>query len=167
MPRVAIAAGAVVAAVLALVAYRSTRESTAAPQAEQRVAVVKETPAFEKPSPARSAEKTKPGRKVAPVPAAVPGQTTDRARTRTETGGSWAVIAATYNSFPAAQGRAGRLAAQAPGLRPEVYPPEGSGKRYYVVLGSGMSREEAERLLETARQKGAPRDVYVTKLNRN
>jgi hypothetical protein len=76
----------------------------------------------------------------------------------------WAVIAAAYHNYDSAQGRAQRLAKRSPRLHPLVYPQAGRGKLYYVVLGSGMTQKEAERLKHTARQAGAPPDTYVTKL---
>jgi hypothetical protein len=76
----------------------------------------------------------------------------------------WAVIAAAYRNYDSAQGRAQQLAKRSPRLHPHVYPPAGRGKLYYVVLGSGMTQKEAERLRHTARQAGAPADTYVTKL---
>jgi hypothetical protein len=79
--------------------------------------------------------------------------------------GNWAVIAATYSSFAAAQKRADRIRKQAPRLEPRVFPSEGQGKHYFVVLGSGLSQNDAERLRRNARALGAPRDTYVTKLN--
>ena len=78
---------------------------------------------------------------------------------------NWAVIAATYGSYGAAQKRADRIRKQAPRLEPHVVPPEGQGKHYYIVLGSGLTQSEAERLLRNVRSMGAPRDSYVTKLN--
>ncbi len=95
-----------------------------------------------------------PARKRAPVAgqAVTPGH------------GPWAVIAATYSNFDSAQGRARQIGRKSPQLRPRVYPPAGRGNRYYVVLGSGMTQKEAEALRRTARQAGAPRDTYVTKL---
>jgi hypothetical protein len=75
----------------------------------------------------------------------------------------WAVIAATYRSYDSAQGRAQRMA-RSSRLHPRVYPPAGKASLYYVVLGSGLTQKEAERLRRTARQSGAPPDTYVTKL---
>jgi hypothetical protein len=76
----------------------------------------------------------------------------------------WAVIAAAYHRYDSAQGRAQQIAKRAPHLRPQVYPPAGRGSLYYVILGSGLTQKDAERLRHTARQAGAPPDTYVTKL---
>jgi cell division protein FtsN len=78
--------------------------------------------------------------------------------------GSWAVIAATYNNYGAAAKRAAQLARASSDISPRVLPPEGQGRRYYVVLGLADSRREAERLLERARAAGMPRDAYVTRV---
>ena len=77
----------------------------------------------------------------------------------------WAVIAATYASFDAAEKRAAQIRKRAPRLEPHVFPPAGQSKLYFVVLGSGLNRDEAERLRRTALDLGAPRDTYVTKLD--
>ena len=76
----------------------------------------------------------------------------------------WAVIAATYVSHEAAVGRAAQIAKHSPGVRTQVFT-SGSGARLsYVLLGAGLTREEADKVLRTARRAGAPRDSYVTKL---
>ncbi len=91
-------------------------------------------------------------------------------RQRDSSGGKspgWAVISATYNSFGGAQQRAERIAKVSPELHTHVYPPDGKGMPYYVVLGSGMTQAAAEQLRDRARQLGAPRDTYITKLAEN
>jgi hypothetical protein len=75
----------------------------------------------------------------------------------------WAVIAATYHNYDSAQGRAQQIAKRSPRLRPHVYPPAGRASLYYVVLGSGLTQQQADRLKRSARQSGAPPDTYVTK----
>jgi hypothetical protein len=74
------------------------------------------------------------------------------------------VIAATYANFEAAQKRAGSLQKRSGQLKASVFPPDGQGRYYFVVLGSGMSQKQAENLRSRAVQLGAPRDTYVTKL---
>jgi hypothetical protein len=69
------------------------------------------------------------------------------------------VIAATYSDFDAAQKRAHSLSRR---VKAHVYPPHGSGNRYYVVLGSGLSSEAARQLRGRAIRMGAPHDTYVT-----
>jgi hypothetical protein len=80
---------------------------------------------------------------------------------------SWAVIAATYNGFGGAQHRADQIAKISPQLRTHVYPPDGQGQTYYVVLGSGLTQAAAQELRDRARELGAPRDTYITKLTEN
>jgi hypothetical protein len=87
------------------------------------------------------------------------------ARSRTvPAGSSWAVIAATYGAYQGAEKRAAAIRQRWPEFEPIIYPPAGEGRRYYVVLGSGLSRDEAEGLYRRAKQAGMPRDTYVTKL---
>lgn len=78
---------------------------------------------------------------------------------------SWAVIAATYSSFSAAEKRAEALRKLSSRLRPHVFPREGEGRRYYVVLGSSLTQDAAQRLRALATSLGAPKDTYVTKLD--
>ncbi len=79
--------------------------------------------------------------------------------------GHWAVIAATYYTFKDAQRRSDRLRKESPGLHPHVFPPDGQGTHYFIVLGSGLSQDAAQRLLRSVREQGAPSDCYVTKLD--
>jgi hypothetical protein len=77
----------------------------------------------------------------------------------------WAVIAATYNGFDAAESRANSLSARSKKLHARVFPDRHSRGPFYVVLGSGLTRAEADRLRRSAVGEGAPRDSYVTKLH--
>jgi hypothetical protein len=99
-----------------------------------------------------------------PVPTPVPVVQEPPKPTRVRSG-RWAVIAATYYTFKDAQKRANRLRKESPGLHPHVFPPDGQGTHYFIVLGSGLSQDAAQRLLRTVREQGAPSDCYVTKLD--
>jgi hypothetical protein len=101
------------------------------------------------------------------APAPLPPSSASPAPVPRRTGSSqnhWALIAATYSSHRAAENRAKTLAQRSRGLHPHVYPKEGGGNRYYVVLQSGMSRKEADQARRKFIARGAPRDTYVTKL---
>ncbi len=139
-PVIGVAGGCALALLLG---YRSLHTSTPAPPATP-AAVVRTSPP---PTP----EPAKPS----------PVQT--RAR-QTNPNGAWAVVAATYSSYGPAESRAQKIAQQTRRLKPHVYPPEGKGGLYYVVLGSGLTQKEADKLKRSARQAGAPHDTYVTKL---
>ena len=76
----------------------------------------------------------------------------------------WAVVAAIYKDYDAAARRAEQLGERWKGRKLIVHPPPGQGRRYLVVIGSGMERKEAERLRTAARAAGMPRDSYVTLL---
>jgi hypothetical protein len=103
-----------------------------------------------------------------PAKPAAPVQEGAAAPERAGAGGGvrsgWAVIAATYNSYAAAQKRAQSLARNAGRIEAVVHPDEGAGTRYYVVLGSGLTQAEAQQLRQSAISAGAPRDSYVTRL---
>lgn len=73
----------------------------------------------------------------------------------------WAVIAATYGRENDAMRRAQKLSEEWKRTKIEVV----RAKRHYlVVLASGLSRDEANRMLRQARSSGMPRATYVTKL---
>jgi serine/threonine protein kinase len=136
----------------------------------------------QQPKPARTATAAPPPRTVpAPTPVNVrpvekpsPARVVDshaaapvrqRATPAADAKESWAVIAATYNNFSAAEKRAAALRELSPRLHAHVFPREGAGKRYYVVLGSNLTQDAAQKLRELATSLGAPKDSYVTKLD--
>ena len=102
--------------------------------------------------------------KPAPTKAATP-PTPAATQQRARRAGEWAVVAAIYKERGAAARRAEQLAAKSAELKPEVLPPVDGAKRYLVVLGSGLSQKEANRLRERAVANGMPRDSYITKLS--
>jgi len=76
----------------------------------------------------------------------------------------WAVIAATYASYDAAEKRAAQINAAQHRVAASVLPHRGEGARYYVVLGTASSSKEAARIKARATGAGTPRDTYVTRL---
>lgn len=78
-------------------------------------------------------------------------------------GTDWAVVAAIYRQYEAAEKRAASLD-DVHGIRPTVYPAKGQGTKYMVLLGSGLTRAKAEELRSRATGAGMPADTYVTKL---
>jgi hypothetical protein len=78
----------------------------------------------------------------------------------------WAVIAATYYSWESAQRRADSLKSRWQECECTVYPPQGEGTRYYVLIGEGLKRNEADRLRDRGTAAGLPPDTYVSKLIR-
>ena len=74
------------------------------------------------------------------------------------------MIAAAYVSREAAEGRAAQIAKHSPSLRTHVFTSTKGTRMSYVLLGAGLTRDEAEKVLRAARQSGAPSDSYVTKL---
>ena len=79
-------------------------------------------------------------------------------------GTNWAVVAAIYREYEAAERRAKSMA-QNPKFHPTVFPDKGQGVKYMVVLGSGLTRAKAEDLRMQAASAGLPSDTYVTKLS--
>jgi cell division protein FtsN len=80
-------------------------------------------------------------------------------------GTDWAVVAAIYRQYEAAERRAAKLE-DLNGIRPSVHPAKGEGSKYMVVLGSGLTRAKAEELRARATNAGMPADTYVTRLLR-
>jgi hypothetical protein len=75
----------------------------------------------------------------------------------------WAVVAAIYNNYEAAERRAREIEKRWKG-DVTVFPAKGEGRRYMVVVGTATTRQDAERLLTQGRSLGLPRDTYVTKI---
>jgi len=127
----------------------------------------------EKPSPiAESLDPPKAKRVPGPPPAETPKPAGEVQRARageynsTDRISDWSVIAATLNDWDAADRRARSLRAQWEQCDCKVYPPRGQGGKYFVLLGSGLGRNDADRLRDTATAAGMPPDTYVTKLIR-
>jgi hypothetical protein len=136
--------------------------TTAAPAATAPPAAA--PPVVEKPSPMRPVRKEPDPALAKARKRTEPAAQADRARPATAPDGSWAVIAATYNSYSGAEKRMHKIGRLSPEMRPHIFPSDGEGTVYYVVLASGLSQTEAERLRDLALRHGAPRDTYVTKL---
>lgn len=145
-PVLALAAVSLIAIIL--IGRHDTSDPVAAPAAAAVSVPPTTAPPVEKPSPTALSQ-----------PAAAPS-----GRARNDRSTSWAVIAATYLDFDAAQKRAGLMTRQLAKLKARVYPERGKGNRYYVVLGSGLDSDAADDLKQRAVRLGAPRDTYVTKL---
>lgn len=75
------------------------------------------------------------------------------------------MVAATLASVDAASRRAASLKSNWRECACTVFP-KGESERYYVVVGSGLDRDSADRLRERATAAGLPGDTYVTKLIR-
>jgi hypothetical protein len=76
-------------------------------------------------------------------------------------GTNWAVVAAIYNKYEAAEERARSVS----GFHATVFPSKGEGSKYMVLLGSGLSYASARSLRDHAAAAGLPPDTYVTKLS--
>jgi hypothetical protein len=76
-------------------------------------------------------------------------------------GTDWAVVAAIYNKFDAAEQRARSVN----GFHATVFPAKGEGSKYMVLLGSGLTYASARALRDQATAAGLPSDTYVTKLS--
>lgn len=99
----------------------------------------------------------------APVESSKPGE---RSYSSDDQSTDWSVIAATHNSREAAGRHARNLKALWSECECRVYPPEGEPGpgRFFVLLGKGLSRTDADRLRDRATGAGLPPDTYVTKL---
>jgi hypothetical protein len=79
-------------------------------------------------------------------------------------GTNWAVVAAIYRDYDAAARRAASFE-DVGGIRPVVFPAKGQGRKYMVIVGSGLTRVKAEELRVRATAAGLPTDTYVTMLS--
>ena len=75
-------------------------------------------------------------------------------------GTNWAVVAAIYNKYEAAEQRARSVN----GFQATVFPSKGEGSKYMVLLGSGLTYANARALRDQATAAGLPPDTYITKL---
>lgn len=151
----------VVVLVLGLVALRAWQN--------HRATVAHASEAARRPNPIPVAEPpaTATPRSVKPAPAApVAPRQSAAPPSRASASGDWAVIAAIYRDYDAAERRARAMASDWDHGTPSVFPQRGQGRQYMVVLASGITAREAERIRELARESGLPRDTYVTKLIR-
>ena len=78
--------------------------------------------------------------------------------------GGWSVIVAAYGSRAAAEKRMQKMARRWPKFTVSVQEQGGEKARYLVVLGKGLSENEAEALRKRAVGSGLPRDIYIKKL---
>ena len=78
-------------------------------------------------------------------------------------GTDWAVVAAIYKEYEAAERRA-RNIAEGSAFKPSVFPPKGQGSKYMVVLESGLTQGKAMIVRDRAVSGGLPADTYVTRL---
>jgi hypothetical protein len=76
-------------------------------------------------------------------------------------GTNWAVVAAIYSKYDAAEQRARSVN----GFHATVFPAKGEGSKYMVLLGSGLTYENARAIRDQATAAGLPSDTYVTKLS--
>lgn len=79
---------------------------------------------------------------------------------------NWGVIAGTYKDFDLAQRFADSIQGRWKDFACAVYPIRGQAQKYYyVLLGSGLTRDAAARLQERATAVGLPGKCYVTKIS--
>ncbi len=76
----------------------------------------------------------------------------------------WSVVAATYATYTGAEKRSEAMRERWPGLEPGVFPENGEGNLYFVVLGTKQSKDGAAELRRKALSQGAAGDVYITML---
>jgi hypothetical protein len=168
-----IAAGAAAVGILAAAGYqwmgtpsKSVAQAPVPAPAQIAQSVVTPPPVAPEKPPAGAAS-TRARTVAPPVERPVQRQAAEgQSKGKAQEPSAWAVIAATYVKRDAAEKRAAKIVQRAPGLHPRVFTPRGGGLSY-IVLGSGLTRQEAENLRRTARDAGAPRDAYVTKLKEN
>ena len=93
-----------------------------------------------------------PTRKTPQPDTAAPGATPSRTE--------WRVVAFTYSRKDQAQKKASALAPKLPGLKPEIFSPNGHAP-WLVTIGGALQKEDAYALARKARSLGLPRDTYA------
>jgi hypothetical protein len=73
----------------------------------------------------------------------------------------WFVISGSHLTRDAARKQAGAINTSGKDLKAEVYAPFGDTDYYAVVIGAGLSKEEALTVRQKAIQKGLPKDTYL------
>jgi hypothetical protein len=119
----------------------------------------------EHPRPATPVVVSPPDPRPSPVAAREPvsAPASERSRATSSPGGGYAVIAATYGNQAAAEKRAESFRKAWTQSEVSVKP---NGRYYVVVLATGVTKDEAERIQRQARSAGLPRDTHVTKITR-
>lgn len=77
----------------------------------------------------------------------------------------WAIVGAAYRRQADAEKRARSIRKAHPQLRTDVYPPAPGAKRYLVVFGEAESEADAKKVARKVKSEGAPRGVYVTRVD--
>lgn len=98
---------------------------------------------------------------VVPVPKPAPSPRVNIAGRKA---GGWSVIVAAYGSRAAAEKRMNTMARKWPKFEVSVEERAGEKARYLVVLGKGLSENDAEALRRRAAGSGLPSDTYIKKL---
>ncbi|HYP08761.1 MAG TPA: hypothetical protein VER03_21185 [Bryobacteraceae bacterium] len=79
-------------------------------------------------------------------------------------GNDWAVVVAIYKDHAAADRRARSLSTSSR-YKALVFPPEGQGTKYMVILEDGLTHGAATQIRDQAVAGGLPADTYVTRLS--
>jgi len=77
----------------------------------------------------------------------------------------WAIVGAAYRKQADAERRAKSIRHTHPALNTAVYPTSPGARRYLVLFGESDSQADAKRAARKARSEGAPRGLYVTRLD--
>ncbi len=151
------AGGAVLTALILVIANRSTPDPVASAPVTPPAAAVAQ-PVIQKVS-APAPEAT-----AAPVVAAVPAPSKTATVPAGKSAGpvNWRVVAYTYNRYADAEKKVKTLNARWSGFHAEVFAPHGRGQGpYFVALGGRMTRDEAHSFQRRAISKGLPRDTFI------
>ncbi len=92
------------------------------------------------------------------VAGVIPGQ--GPGQTLATTPAQWRVVVYTYNNRAEAQKMSAAIDGKHPGLRPEVFSPNGHAP-YLVTVGGVMNKREALAWVRRSRRSGLPRDTYA------
>jgi len=102
----------------------------------------------------------RPVLRPAPLIPSQPAQNTESAKHP-----RWALVGAAYRKQADAEKRANSIRRAHPALNAAVYPTFPGARRYLVLFGQSDSPTDAKRAARRARSEGAPRGLYVTRLD--
>jgi hypothetical protein len=102
----------------------------------------------------------RPPRVAAPLIPPQPAQNIDTGRHP-----RWAIVGAAYRKQADAEKRAKSIRHTHPALNTAVYPTFPGARRYLILFGESDSQADAKRAARKARSEGAPRGLYVTRLD--
>lgn len=107
---------------------------------------------------------TAPSQPVAQSPVVREREVTEAKPSPAPVAGGWSVIVAAYGKRESAEKRADRMSKRFSKFDISVFEQHSDRARFLVVLGHGLSEDQAQSLRERAIRAGLPRDTYIKRV---